>query len=99
MFDSHGRQVGYPSSSSGQTELFNWLTENPHRLHFGRIGFRMEARAEELRETRQELDLWSGRLKSRFSLQGAAVDVETCCHPESDAIAVRVQSLQSGGHW
>lgn len=92
LFDSHGRQVGYPSSPAGQIELFNWLRENPHRLHLGRIGFRLDARPEDLRDTRQELDLWTGTLKSRFSLRGAPVVVDTCVHPESDALAVRVQS-------
>ena len=31
-FDTYGRQVGYAVSSEGQTELFNWLRENPHRF-------------------------------------------------------------------
>ena len=39
LYDTHGRQVGYHTSSEGQTELFNWLRENPHRLHLGRICF------------------------------------------------------------
>ena len=37
LYDTHGRQVGYHTRSEGQTELFNWLRENPHRLHLGRI--------------------------------------------------------------
>src|SRR5262245_29080434 len=37
QYDTHGRQVGYQTSSEGQSELFNWLRENPHRLHLGRI--------------------------------------------------------------
>ena len=38
QYDTYGRQVGYQTSSEGQTELFNWLRENPHRLHLGQIG-------------------------------------------------------------
>ena len=38
QYDTHGRQVGYHTDSEGQTELFNWLRENPHRLHLGEIG-------------------------------------------------------------
>jgi hypothetical protein len=41
QFDTHGRSVGYHTSSEGQTELFNWLRENPHRLHLGRIGLNL----------------------------------------------------------
>ena len=35
QYDTHGRAVGYHTSSEGQTELFNWLRENPHRLNLG----------------------------------------------------------------
>ena len=42
MFDTYGRKVGYASSSEGQVPLFNWLRENPHRLHLGKIGFLIE---------------------------------------------------------
>jgi DNA-binding transcriptional regulator LsrR (DeoR family) len=38
------------------------------------------------------LDLWSGGLQSRFTLDGAPVSVQTACHPEQDVIAVRVAS-------
>ena len=38
-YDTFGRKVGYPTSSTGQKPLFDWLRENPHRLHLGRIGF------------------------------------------------------------
>src|SRR6185369_3881592 len=38
QYDTHGRPVGYAVSSEGQKELYNWLRENPHRLHLGRIG-------------------------------------------------------------
>ncbi len=41
-YDTYGRQVGYATSAEGQRELFNWLRENPHRLHLGRIGLRLD---------------------------------------------------------
>ena len=44
MFESHGRQVGYATSSKGQEALFNWLRENPHRLNLARIGFILDGR-------------------------------------------------------
>lgn len=39
-YDTHGRPVGYATNAEGQRELFNWLRENPHRLHLGQIGDR-----------------------------------------------------------
>jgi hypothetical protein len=89
-FDTFGRKVGYPTSSTGQTGLFNWLRENPHRLHLGRIGFAIE-KPEDVRIARQTLDLWTGVLRSEFGYRGQAITVETCCHPTLDLLAVRVR--------
>jgi len=98
LYDTHGRQVGYPTSSDGQQELFNWLRENPHRLHLGRIGLRITksdgqaAQPQDLTDIRQTLDLWTGTLESDSRVEGEPVRVETCCHPQFDMIAVRVRS-------
>jgi hypothetical protein len=90
QFDTFGRKVGYPTSSTGQKPLFDWLRENPHRLHLGRIGFAID-RQEEVSLAGQTLDLWSGVLHSEFQWQGQRVVVETCCHPELDLLAVTVR--------
>lgn len=97
-FDTAGRKVGYPTGGQGQAELFAWLRQNPHRLHLGRIGFVMlnkdgrPVARESLRPIRQELDLWSGSIHSTFTVNGDKVDVVTCCHPQIDALTVRVES-------
>jgi len=90
-YDTFGRKVGYPTSSTGQKELFDWLRENPHRLHLGKIGFLIEDPAA-VSNIRQTLDLWSGILHSEFRYQGRDVVVETCCHPMLDLLAVSVNS-------
>jgi len=97
QYDTHGRSVGYHTSSTGQTELYNWLRENPHRLHLGRIGLRMlkgdeGAGLSDISDIRQELDLWSGSLNSRFSFAGQRVTVRTTVHPEYDLLAVEIDS-------
>jgi hypothetical protein len=89
-FDTFGRKVGYATSSDGQKPLFDWLRENPHRLHLGRIGFAID-KIEEVRFIQQTLDLWSGTLHSEFEWRGQKIAVETCCHPTEDMIAVRVR--------
>jgi len=96
-YDTFGRKVGYATRSEGQKELFDWLRENPHRLHLGRIGLTLERRGD-LTGTEQTLDLWSGRLLSRFVVKDAPVTVETGCHPAIDALAVTVRSrlLEAG---
>ena len=89
-FDTFGRKVGYATSSDGQKPLFDWLRENPHRLHLGRIGFAID-KPEDVRFIQQTLDLWSGTLHSEFEWRGQKIAVETCCHPTEDMIAVRVR--------
>ena len=98
-FESHGRQIGYADVPGDQrTPEVEWLRRNPHRLHLGRIGFRLllkdgrEATAEDLKDVEQRLELWDGTLLTRFRLDGEEVMVETLCHPTRDAIGVRVVS-------
>jgi hypothetical protein len=97
-WDTHGRKVRYPSPSAEQPELGQWLYDNPQRLNLGRIAMRLtklngaDATVSNLMETRQELDLWSGIITSRFLFEGEPVLVETCCHPKLDMIAVRIRS-------
>ncbi len=90
-YDTFGRPVGYPTSSKGQQELFNWLRENPHRLHLGRVGFAIDQPGE-VTAAEQRLDLWSGILHSGFTWKGRRVAVETACHPDADAVAVTVRN-------
>ena len=104
QYDTHGRPVGYRTSSAGQTELYNWLRENPHRLHLGRIGLRLEgenegeAQSQDLSEVEQRLDLWTGILTSRFKFNGRPVMVKTTVHPTLDLLAVAIESrlIQEG---
>jgi len=89
-FDTFGRKVGYATGSNGQKPLFDWLRENPHRLHLGRIGFAIDDPSEATLEG-QTLNLWTGVLHSEFQWRGRRIVVETCCHPELDLIAVTVR--------
>lgn len=97
QYDTHGRCVGYQTSSEGQAELYNWLRENPHRLHLGQIGLRLtggeDIRTTDLSDVHQELDLWRGILTSRFRLKGKLVTVMTAVHPDRDLLAVRIDSI------
>lgn len=89
-FNTYGRMVGYPTRSQGQEELFDWLRENPHRLHLGRIGFVIPD-STGVSGIRQTLDLWTGILHSEFRWSGQAIAVETACHPTLDLLAVTVR--------
>ncbi len=101
-FDTYGRAVGYATERTGQEPLFDWLRENPHRLHLGRIGLELvkpdgaRATPDDLKNCRQVLDLWTGILESHFEFLGRPIRVQTCCHPELDLVAVRVESALLG---
>jgi hypothetical protein len=95
-----GRAVPYcdvPGDQKNSPEI-KWLRANPHRLHLGQIGFVLKhadgslATTNDLTDVNQKLDLWNGEILSRFKFDGEAVEVETVCDPNSDAIAVRVKS-------
>jgi hypothetical protein len=95
VFDTHGRPVGYATSSRGQEPLFNWLRENPHRLNLARIGLIFEGaplQRADLSGIEQKLDLWTGTLTSRFHLRDQPVTTITACHPDRDALVVSVES-------
>ncbi|PWT87279.1 MAG: glycoside hydrolase family 65 [Blastocatellia bacterium] len=104
QYETHGRKVGYHTSSEGQPELFNWLRENPHRLHLGRIGLCLFDNAisrikfDAVSNIEQRLDIWRGVLLSKFELNGRPVSVTTAVHPEIDLLAVNIESplLKSG---
>jgi len=97
-YDSHGRDVGYQTSSDGQSDLFNWLRENPHRLHLGRLSLcrvsdsEKEINSGDLTNIDQELDLVHGFIASRFHLDGTPVIVKTTVHPTIDLVAVDIQT-------
>lgn len=96
-YQSGDRSVGYMTDSTGQQTLFDDLRQNPHRLNLGRIAFTLEGVSEaeflqHLTDIHQELDLYTGILTSSFSLDGRSVCVTTLCNPDTDQLAIKVQS-------
>lgn len=101
--DLNGRLVPYADVPYNEmTPEIKWLRNNPHRLDLGQIGFVLRhsngsaATPNDIVDVRQTLDLWNGRIVSHFKFDGEPVDVETVCHPELDAVAVRVRSPLAG---
>lgn len=74
-----------------QRDAANYLRENPHRLHLGNIGLDLASPAK-LHHIDETLDLWTGKVRSRFVYDTQHYEVETLCAPHQDLIATHVQS-------
>jgi hypothetical protein len=98
QYSYNGRQLGLRTTSSGQTALYNWMRENPHRFNLGRLRFLLTKsngtliQANDVKDVDQTLDLWRGVVISRYTIEGVQVNVETCVDPASGELAVRVNS-------
>ncbi|KAG6856151.1 hypothetical protein H0H87_007056 [Tephrocybe sp. NHM501043] len=100
---NHGRLVEYDFGGGGVEQ---WLISNPNRVNLGRVGLvfwsadgkKYDITGEDLTEAHQELDLWTGKLTSRFSFQGNTVIVETAVADATGSVGITIQSplLQSG---
>lgn len=95
-YDTYGRQVPYASDQNSKAG--QWLRSNPHRLHLGRIGFKInksdgeEVSLNDITNINQSWNIWEGIIKSSFSVEGSEINVETACHPEADQISVSIES-------
>jgi len=91
-----GRERPYPLQNG--SEISKWLITNPHKASLGLLGLVLvrddgsTARLEDLQDPEQTLDLWKGLLTSRYNIDGQPVKMETCVHPNLDAVAVRITS-------
>jgi len=97
----NNRQVPYlyaHDKGGRQKDASDFLRANPHRLQLGVVGLNIlkkngtPAQIEDIKNIRQELDLWEGEIHSYFEVEGVPVKVRTVCHPQLDMIAANVES-------
>lgn len=100
-YDFRGKQEPYAvqfNEKGRQQSAANYYRENPHRMHLGYVGLAMNdakgkaLSAGDIQAIDQKLDMWNGRIDSRFEAAGEKVEVNTFCHPDKDMIAARVAS-------
>jgi hypothetical protein len=91
-----GRTLGFPTRMNSPAG--DWLRKNPHTHPLARLALEWEKPdgsafvPEDVREPEQSLDLWRGVVSTRFKLDVNSVSVATVCAPDSDTIAVRIES-------
>ncbi len=97
-WDTHGRPVRYPMPDPNHPALSQWMASNPHRINLGRIGLDVDKTdgtpllPSDLKNVKQQLDLWAGVATSRFEIDGMPVMVKTASHPTQDAVAIQIFS-------
>lgn len=106
-YEVHGREVDYVRQFNAKEDArkaaaSEWLRANPHRIHLGMIGLQAtkedgtEISISDIQDPVQKLNLWTGEIDSKFSIEGEPVHIITVCHPEFDLISVRVISSLIG---
>ncbi|MFY0686381.1 MAG: hypothetical protein JXQ90_04400 [Cyclobacteriaceae bacterium] len=99
--ESHDRLVPYAVQwplDSPQSKAANYIRQNPHRIHLGQVGFKLlkadgtYSQLDDLKAIEQELDMWSGILRSKFMVGHEIVEVESMVHPDKDELLVAVKS-------
>ena len=100
-FHLNGRDISYlvenkiPARSKAASD---WFRQNPHRLQLGNLGFEIlkkdgtVAAIGDIENCNQQLNLWTGEIKSRFTVEGIPVTVSTFCNQQQDVISANVQS-------
>ena len=68
----------------------DWYRMNPHRLHLGVIGFE-GLTPDCVQAIDQELDLYSGQIRSYFEVEGKPVLVATSADPNADRYAATIK--------
>ncbi len=101
MYPINGRDIGYTvqwNSPQRNKDAANWFRQNPHRLQLGNVGFEITKKdgglisPGDVKNIDQQLDMWTGEIKSHFTIEGIAVDVSTFCDQDNDQISVQVKS-------
>ncbi|MCX2479812.1 hypothetical protein OQY15_12000 [Pedobacter sp. MC2016-15] len=100
-YDQYGRKVSYVvqiKKPERNKNASDWFRKNVHRLQLGCLGFEIElkngklAAAADIKNIRQELDLYKGEISSSFTVENERVEVLTVCHQTDDLVSVRVES-------
>ncbi len=100
-YDLNGKKISYtvqrkePERAKNATEYFR---VNDHRLQLGNVGLDIYkkdgtlAAVTDIKDINQTLNLWTGLINSKFTVEGQPVSVITAAGQETDVIAARIVS-------
>lgn len=97
----NGRDISYTvqvNTPARSKEACDYFRQNVHRLQLGNLGFEIlkkngqAASLADIKDIDQVLDMWTGEVRSVFTVEGTRVEVSTLAHPQRDEVAVKVVS-------
>ncbi len=100
-FNHEGRDAKYSiqykegDRHKGATEYYR---VNPHRLQLGNVGLEIllangeRAGIEDIKNVDQTLELWSGMIHSKFTIENEPIEVWTVASPTQDRVSVKITS-------
>ncbi len=101
VYELEGRKISYTvqiKEPERNKRAVDYFRVNPHRLQLGNIGLEIirkdgsTARAEDIKNIKQQLDLWTGIITSSFTVENVPVKVTTVCHQQQDVVAFKIES-------
>ncbi len=100
-YELEGRKISYavqvkePPRAKAAADYFR---VNQHRLQLGNIGLEItkkdgsSATIADIKNIQQQLDLWTGTISSKFTVDDVPVTVVTVCHQQQDALGFHIAS-------
>ncbi|GAB2805954.1 hypothetical protein GCM10027043_00770 [Ferruginibacter profundus] len=97
----NGRDVQYMvqwNSPEQNKNVSDYFRQNLHRLQLANIGLEITKKdgsifkIEDVKHINQALNMWTGEIHSRFTVEDVPVEVITYCHQQDDAIGVKINS-------
>ncbi len=100
-YEQSGRKVSYSvqiKQPERKKDAVNWFRQNPHRLQLGNLGFVIlkkdgsEATINDIKNIHQSLNMYTGEVISKFTVEDIPVKVITVCHQQLNAVSVKIIS-------
>jgi hypothetical protein len=100
-YELAGRKIPYPvqwKEPERNKEAADFFRKSPHRAHLGNIGLEIIkkdgqlATIADIQNIDQQLDMYTGELRSRFTVEGEPIEVITYAHQQHDAMAFKINS-------
>ena len=105
VYTIEGRKISYtvqPKEPERAKKAVEYFRVNPHRLQLGNIGLEITkndgslATSTDIKNINQQLDVFTGIIYSKFTVDNYPVTISTVCHQQQDVLAFKIESPLCG---